>query len=267
MQAIFETDSDTSDFDSAGFDSSMGDNPTRWLRETTQLDIRSTTVRIMAKRITQLVSSERAKAVAIHDYVKSLPFACHGDYFNFRASDVIKWGEGDCYTKGVLFVALLRAVRIPARLRFATLRTDFLRGVIDSTQVTITYALGEVLLAGRWYQTDTYVIDAPLNREVREKLRAEQAQSGYGIHALADQDWNGHDNAHAHYTAHDARSQPLTDWGVAHDLVRFYDDPTRAMLRPSFMVRLKWQLGVGAINRKIEKIRTQAPDMVGSSVA
>lgn len=267
MQPSSVTDLEAADFDSAGFDASLGDNPTRWLRETAQLDIRSTTVRIMAKRITQLVSGERAKAVAVHDYVKSLPFACHGDYFNFRASDVIKRGAGDCYTKGVLFVALLRAVRIPARLRFATLRTDFLRGVVDTTQPTITYVLTEVLLAGIWYQTDTYVVDAPLNREAREKLRTENAQSGYGIHAQADQDWNGFDNAYAHYTTHDPRSLPLTDWGVAHDLVRFYDDPTHAMLRPSFMVRLKWQLGVGAINRRIEKMRLQAAEIVGTSVS
>jgi Transglutaminase-like superfamily len=253
---------------SDGYDasSSLGDNPARWLRETTQLDFRSSTVRILAKRITQLVSGERAKAVAIHDYVKSLPFACHGDYFNFCASDVIKHGTGDDHTKGVLFVALLRAVRMPARLRFVTLPTGFMRGLIDTGQPTMLHAVGEVLLGGRWYQTDTYVVDAPLSREARERLRAENNQIGYGVHAQADQDWNALDDAHTHYTVHDLASMPLADWGVAHDLVRFYDDPTHATLRPNFMARLKWQLGVHAMNRRIEKIRRTTETMVGIPV-
>lgn len=253
-------------FDSAaGFDSSLGDKPSRWLSETAQLDIRSTTVRILAKRITQLVSGERAKAVAIHDFIKTMPFVLQADSTGLRASDVIKQGVGDCHTKGILFVALVRAVHIPARLRFVTLRSGFLRGLIDNRQPTVTHAIGEVLLDGQWYQTDTYVVDAALSREAREKLRSENAQLGYGVHAQADQDWNGLDHAHTHYTTHDPASLPVTDWGVAHDPMRFYSAPTHDALRPSFVARIKWQMEILVINRRIEKLRQNSFDMVGTA--
>jgi hypothetical protein len=259
MQSNSVTDSDIE-----GFEASLGDEPARWLRDTVQIDCLSSTVRILAKRITQLVRGERAQAVAIHDYIKSLPFACHGDYFYFRASDVIKQGSGDCHTKGVLFVALLRAVRIPARLRFVSLPTGFLRGLLDTGQPTITHAMGEVLLGGRWYQTDTYVMDAALSREAREMLRNENALLGYGVHAHADQDWNAFDSAHTHSTPSDPASMPLTDWGVAHDPARFYDDPAHAMLRPSFIARIKWQMGVHLVNHRIEKFRNRADTLMAS---
>jgi transglutaminase-like putative cysteine protease len=265
MQSNSLSDFDSEGFDSKGFASSLGDEPSRWLRDTVQIDSRSTTVRILAKRITQLVSGERAKAVAIHDYIKSLPFACHNDYFYFRASDVIKQGSGDCHTKGALFVALLRAIRIPARLRFVTLPSGFMRGLLDTGQPTITHAIGEVLLGGRWYQTDTYVMDAALSREAREMLRNENALVGYGVHAQGDQDWNAFDNAHTHYTSADPSSSPLSDWGVAHDPALFYDNPAHKLLRPSFIARIKWQVGVHVINHRVEKIRNRADEMVGSA--
>jgi transglutaminase-like putative cysteine protease len=263
MQLSSVNDFEAADFDSAGFDSSLGESPTRWLRETAQLDRRSSTVRIMAKRVTQLVSGERAKAVAIHDYVKSLPFACVGDFLYTRASDVIKLGMGDCHTKAVLFVALLRAIRIPARMRFVSLPAGFMRGLLDLGQPTVTHAIAEVMLAGRWYQTDTYVMDAALSREARELLRTENTLTGYGIHAQGDQDWNAFDDAHTHYTSADPSSLPLTDWGVAHDPFQFYADPAHDMLRPSFVARIKWQMGVHLLNHRVQKIRNFSSGMIG----
>jgi hypothetical protein len=252
------------DFESEeSFDSSLGDSPARWLRGTAQLDIHCSSVRITSTRITQLVRGERAKAVAIHDYVKSLPFGCVGDFLYTRASDVIKLGMGDCHTKGILMVALLRARRIPARLRFVTLPAGFLRGLLDLGQPTVTHAITEVMLAGRWYQTDTYVMDAALSREARELLRAENSNLGYGVHAHADQDWNAFDNGHTHFNASDASSMPLTDWGVSHDPFHFYANPAHDMLRPSFVARIKWQMGVHLLNHRVEKIRNHASEFMG----
>jgi hypothetical protein len=45
-----------------------------WLRETLQLDTSSSNVRILASKLTQLLRSDRSKALALHDYVKSLPW-------------------------------------------------------------------------------------------------------------------------------------------------------------------------------------------------
>jgi Transglutaminase-like superfamily len=228
---------------------------TVWLRETAQLDISSPKVRLWATQLTREVNTDRGKAVAIHDHVKTLPFGCIAQFMHTKASDVIRLGYGDCHTKGLLFVALLRAVRVPARLRFVTLPTRFLKGVIDTGSQTMTHAIAEVYLDTRWYQTDTYVVDAALSREARELLQAENTQQGYGVHLQGDQDWNGFDDAHAQSSAHDASSLPVVDWGVAHDPAHFYADASHAALRHSFTVRMKWMVGAQIVNRKVQQIR------------
>jgi transglutaminase-like putative cysteine protease len=98
---------------------------TVWLRETPQLDISSPKVRLWATQLTRDVNTVRGKAVALHDHVKTLPFGCIAQFTHTKASDVIRIGYGDCHTTGLLFVASLRAAKVPARLRFVTLPTRF----------------------------------------------------------------------------------------------------------------------------------------------
>jgi transglutaminase-like putative cysteine protease len=236
-----------------------------WLGETPQLDFGVSGLRILATRLTQLMHTERSKAVAIHDHVKGLPFACVPDFIHTSASEVLKVGHGDCHTKGLLMVALLRAVAIPARLRFVTLSTRFLSGLIDTGSQTMTHAMTEVLLEGRWYQIDTYVVDSTLSREAREQLFAKQHKLGLGVHAYGDQDWNGLHDAHAQYAESDPDSLPVVDWGVDHDPAHFYADESHAALRRTFGVRMKWVLGAHLVNRKIEQIRRRGDAaLVGS---
>ncbi len=226
-----------------------------WLRATPQLDITAPSIRIQASKLTQLVHNQRDKAVAVHDYVKTLPFACVPDFLRIKASDVLRLGQGDCHTKGLLLVALLRASNVPARLRFVTLPTRFLAGLLASGAHTMTHAVAEVYLDNRWHQTDTYVVDAQLDRQARVLLQAKNLQLGYGIHVQGDQEWNGSCDAHAQYCAADSESLPVVDWGVAHDPAHFYADESHAALRHTFMVRMKWMLGAQIVNRKVDKIR------------
>jgi Transglutaminase-like superfamily len=233
-----------------------------WLRETPQLDFTSPKIRILGTKLTQLHGDARGKAVAVHDYVKSLPFGCIADFNRTKASDVVKLGYGDCHTKGLLFVALLRALGVPSRLRFVTLPTQFLRGLIDTGAETMVHAIGEVYLDNAWYQTDTYVVDQDLSREARELLRLEQRILGYGVHAMGDQNWQGQHNARAQCTPADPDSLPLVDWGVSHDPSSFYAD--EKALKHSLAGRVKWMVGAQLVNRKADQIRQRAYNWVSS---
>lgn len=238
-----------------------------WLRETLQLDTSSPNVRILTSKLTQLLRSDRSKALALHDYVKSLPFACNPDFLHAKASDVIRLGRGDCHTKGLLFVALLRAVKVPARLRFVNLPQGFLDGLLSTGAQTMTHAIAEVHLDNRWLQTDTYVVDEAFNRQARELVLTKGRQMGYGVHVLGDQDWSGFEHALAQITPADPGSLPVVDWGVAHDPAHFYADQEHVALRHSFMVRLKWALGAKIVNRKVEKIRQRSQALGDALVA
>jgi Transglutaminase-like superfamily len=227
----------------------------RWLMPTEQLDIETSKLRILAERLTQLQSSERLRAIAIHDFVQRMPFGCVPEFLSIQASDVIRIGHGDCHTKGILFVALLRAAGIAARLRFVTLPTRFLSGLIDTGVATMTHAVGEAYIAGKWLQVDTYVVDMDLGNAARTKLRNGSRAMGYGVHLHAHTHWNAIEDAHGQFTALDPNSLPVVDWGVDDDVRSFYADEDHAALRHTFGLRVKWMLGAQLVNRKVAQIR------------
>ena len=209
-------------------------------------------------QLTQLAETDVLKAVLIHDYVKSLPFGCVAGFDHVPAGTVLRSGRGDCHTKGTLFVALLRCAGVPARLRFVTLSSAFLHGIIETPGTTITHAIGEVYLQDRWVQTDTYVADALLEANACMLLERQGRRMGYGIHADGCQGWDGLAHAHGQYTEMDPASLPVHEWGVAHDPEHFYsnqDHPSRNMGR---LTRAKWMLAAGLVNRRTQQVRQSA---------
>ncbi|MDO8756294.1 MAG: hypothetical protein Q7J71_02570 [Polaromonas sp.] len=54
--------------------SSLTDQPQDWLCSTRLLDLDDPKLRLQAMRITQLATTPTQKAVALHDFVKSLHF-------------------------------------------------------------------------------------------------------------------------------------------------------------------------------------------------
>ncbi len=241
--------------------SSLTDHPRDWVGATRLLDLDDPKLRIQAMRITQLATSEIQKAILIHDYIKSLPFGCVAGFDHVQAAAVLKAGRGDCHTKGTLFVAMLRSVGVPARLRFVTLSSAFLKGIIDGAQNTITHAIGEVYLEGQWVQTDTYVTDSLLEARAAQLLEEQGGRLGYGIHLKGNHFWDGVHAAHAQYSGSDPDSCPLHDWGVAHDPEHFYSNKAHEDLQLGWLTRVKWMLAAALINRRVEQIRTQSGPM------
>jgi hypothetical protein len=228
----------------------------RWLRATEQLDIKSTKLRTRMLGLTQLLAGEQEKAVVLHDFVKSLPFACVADYSQLKASDVLKLGAGDCFTKVMLFVALLRAAGIPARLRFVSLPVHFLRGIVEPEEATIMHAMTEVYLNERWLVTDSYVPDLPLQLAACERLTRENRPMGYGVHLHGAMYWSGKSDASAQCSTQDESSLPTVDWGVADDPLSFYADSSHSQLRRNFATRLKWRLAAPLVNKRVAALRS-----------
>lgn len=230
----------------------------RWMRNTEQLDIQSTKLRTRMMAITQLLPTSQEKAVAIHDYVKSLPFGCVADYSQLKAVDVLKLGHGDCFTKGLLMVALLRAASIPARLRFVSLPVHFLRGIVDAEESTIMHAMAEVYLDHGWLVTDSYVPDLALQQAAQTRLVKEKRSLGYGVHLRGDAYWGGKRDASAQCHETDPSSLPTVDWGVADDPMSFYANPSHSELRRNFATRLKWRLAAPLVNKRVASLRKAA---------
>jgi Transglutaminase-like superfamily len=233
----------------------MGEARLRWLRGTRQLDVMAPKLRTQTLSLTQLLHSDREKAVALHNFVQNLPFGCVADYSELTADGVLKQGSGDCFTKGLLFVAMLRCAGIPARLRFVSLPVHFLRGIIEPEEASIMHAMTEMLIDNRWLVTDTYVPDPVLFSAASKKLGAENRVLGYGIHVAGTQVWHALKDASAQCVVSDPSSLPVVDWGVSHDPETFYADPSHTKLRRSFASRVKWRLASPMVNKRVAALR------------
>jgi hypothetical protein len=229
--------------------------PSLWLGSTRLLDLDDPKLRIQSISLTQLCDTDTQKVVAIHQFIKAMPFGCVAGFDHVPAAAVLRSGHGDCHTKGTLFVALLRCVGLPARLHFVTLSSAFLYGIITPPQNRLIHAIGEVYLNGRWIQTDTYVADSELESSA-EKLLLEQGRKlGYGIHLNGARQWDAINHAHAQSAASDEASLPIEDWGVAHDPEQFYTSDKHPSLHRSWLTRAKWMLAAGLVNRRTQQVR------------
>src|SRR6476661_2116885 len=135
------------------------DAPGRWLASTPLLDLEDPRLAIRATSLTQLASSDRAKALAIYGFVKRMPYRRPFKMSHRRAREVLDSGWGDGPDKATLMVALLRSVGVPARLRMVRMDGRIMRGLVDRLDA-ISWPFVEVWLDDRWIRTDTYIFDA-----------------------------------------------------------------------------------------------------------
>ena len=234
------------------------DSPQRWLVNTPLLDIQHPKIRLLALRLTQLQQGERNKALACFHYVRGLPFACLPDGNSVSALTVLRRGKGDCHTKSTLLVALMRAIHIPSRLRFVTLRADFLRGVIDLGALPIEHCCVETLIDGRWVAVDSHVMDPLLARAALARLNEENRDLGYGMHRRGATDWDGEQQAFAPFVADDSASLPVHDWGPFDDPYQFYNQVPEQRERLGIRGRLTWMVGARLVNRRVKNLRETA---------
>ena len=229
--------------------------PSHWLGSTRLLDLDDPKLRIQAMSLTQLSDTDTQKVMAIHEFIKAMPFGCVAGFDHVAAAAVLRTGYGDCHTKGTLFVALLRCVGLPARLRFVTLSSAFLYGIISPPKSTVVHAIGEVYLDGRWVRTDTYVTDAELEHNAEKLLLDQGRKLGYGIHLDGARQWDAFNHAYGQSAASDEASLPVQDWGVAHDPEQFYSSADHPSLRIGWIARAKWMLAAGLVNRRTQQVR------------
>jgi transglutaminase-like putative cysteine protease len=257
--------SSASDMDQpSGFDISSGgltaahsldDDPERWLINTPLLQFDRPKVRLLATRLTQLQATPRQKAMACFAHLRSLPFGAIADSVGTSSLSVLKYGMGDCHTKSTLMVALLRSSGIPARMRFVSLKPDFLHGIIDNGTQPFEHAMTEVLLDGRWLAVDSYVVDLRLAVAARSRLHREGRKLGYGMHVDGQMSWDGQSHSFGQFNHAHPPSMPLHDWGAFDDPYQFYSSVPYVKHRLDWSTRLKWMVGAKMVNREVASLR------------
>ena len=202
------------------------ESPEHYLGSSALLDLQDPKLRLRAHSLTQLCKSDREKAMAVHTYVKRIPFERPFRLRLRTAREVMDANRGNASDKAALLVGLLRRSRIPARIRFVELRGEILRGLTSS----ITKAprpVAEIWLGGRWVRTDTYIFDVPYMAAARQRLKDHDWEWGYGIHRNGQSVWNGTDDAFLGGYPTEEDPMVLQTMGV-------YDDPLQFVRSDAF---------------------------------
>lgn len=200
----------------------------------------------------------RARAVASHDWVRDqIPFGWTGAFWRSSADELLSLRRGYCVTKSSLWVALLRTMGIPARLRFVALDAQVLHGLV-APGAWLDHAYVELWLEGQWLGVDSHVVDAPLFAAAQARLRQEERDMGYGVAAQGSCQFNGHASAYSQCVG-GAEAGPWVarDFGHFEDASDFYRralEPFNGGLLPSLYFSL---LGSG-VQARLEALRRQS---------
>lgn len=162
------------------------------LTGTALIDISHKTIIQKADDLVNGLSDNGDRARAIHRFVRDrIAFGFVGAPWNIRASDVLHDRIGYSMTKTSLFVALVRAAGIPARIVFTDIGSEIFTGFLEPGTPLVDHCYAELWLNDRWLSIDSHIVDAPLFQAAQAQLQKEGRTLGYGVHVDGTINWDG----------------------------------------------------------------------------
>jgi len=181
-------------------------------------------VREVAEQITNGLSTESEKAVALHDYVRDNIKFGFNRYFDLSTPDhTLELGIGHCNPQGELMTALLRAADLESYMHFVVLPKAALKGAVSPNRywlipTELSHCYTEVRVEGTWCNIDSYILDSPFLKAARAKLSEEGRTSGYGTHVKSTNQWDGKCDAFSQFD----KDMMLEDHGRVDNLDTYY---------------------------------------------
>lgn len=231
--------------------------PGDYLGSSALLTLHDSRLRLRARSLTQLCATDREKAMAIHNYVKKMPFERPFKFRPHSAREVLDAGRGDATGKAALLVALLRLSRIPARIRYVELRGEILRGLTSSVS-SVPRPVVEIWLASRWVRTDTYIFDVAYMASARQRLKDLDWEWGYGIHRNGQSVWNGTDDAFLGGYATEIDPMVVQTLGLYDDPLQFFDSDYFRHKYPPLWRALHWSMLAMGMHSAVNKLRGES---------
>ena len=124
---------------------------------------------------------------AIYLYVRDEILFGYNIDDSISASKVLSDGYGQCNTKGTLFMALLRACKIPCRVHGFTIDKQLQKGamtgiVYKNAPQNVFHSWVEVYLDDTWYELEAFILDKEyLNKLQKINSQCSGAFCGYGV--------------------------------------------------------------------------------------
>lgn len=230
------------------------DDPRRWLGSTPLLDLEDPKLRLRVRALTQLSKTEREKALALYAFVKRIPFAKPFKMRLHTAREVLEAGRGDAPDKVTLLVAMLRLARLPARIRYVSLRGEILRGLTTGVSQAARPVL-EVWVQGQWLRTDTYIFDAAYMAAARQRLKDQGWEWGYGIHVGGAMLWDALSSAYVGGFPTEQDPMVVEDLGLYADPLAFVSSRAYRENHPRLARAVHWNVLAPGMERAIRDLR------------
>lgn len=228
------------------------------LAPTPLLDFRDPTIQdLIASRGWQGLP-ERQRIHAIYGFIRDeIPFGYNEDDA-LPASRILSDGYGQCNTKGVLFMALLRAVGVPCRFHAFTIHKALQRGAISGIWYRIApkeiiHSWVEVYHDGAWMNLEGLILDRPYLRSVQAMFSDRKGGfCGYGIATDCFEapavEWSGGDT----YIQKEGIEQ---DFGLFPDPDAFFRTHKQSL---GFIKKVVFRhITRYSMNRRVERIRNR----------
>jgi Transglutaminase-like superfamily len=160
---------------------------TSYLEATALVDYNHPSIQKLIKERSWNEAKEYDKIRDIYDYVRNqIKFGYNrGD--DISASEVLADGYGQCNTKSILLMALLRGVGIPCRIHGFYIDKKMQKGALTGIIYTfaprnIVHAWTEVHFQGKWMALEGVIIDDTYLQQVKDRLCSYNGgHIGYGI--------------------------------------------------------------------------------------
>lgn len=206
-------------------------------------------------------TTERERAIVLHDYVRDNVKFGFNKYFDATPPDyTLSCRHGHCNPKSRLMVALFRAAGLECFQHFVVIPKDILKGAIPPSRywmipAQLSHSYVEVKVEGKWYAIDSFIVDTPLLKGAQTRLARENRPFGYGVRTDSINVWDGQSDALSQFD----RSMMIEDHGRIDDLEAYFQDKRYRHvvfgIRFNTMFQFMGETGVAPMNVHIDKIR------------
>ncbi len=195
-----------------------------------------------AQNLTNEVSSDKEKAIAIFNYIRDDVEFFMDPYFE-TASNTLKAVKGFCASKANLQVALLRAVNIPARYHIFHVKKELMKPFMPNWLLKFFpdnidhHPTCECYLNEKWIACDA-TFDKKLIEGAKKKENLNQE-------AFPQIDWDGENNLNTLYP------WKVAEEGYFASLDEFWRATIKRCYSPKFMMKILLPFG----NKYMKKVR------------
>jgi hypothetical protein len=228
----------------------------RYLMETSILDFSNRQIQALIDENRWRDLDEFNRIKEVYNYVRDEILFGYNVDDSISASKVLSDGYGQCNTKGTLFMALLRAVKIPCRVHGFTIYKELQKGamtgwIYKNAPRNVLHSWVEVFYDNTWYELEGFILDKTYLEKLQKINKdCEGAFCGYGV-AVKDFrnpviDWDGNNT----YIQSEGINQ---DFGVYDSPDELFGEHRQELSR--VMAFLYRNVGRHWMNRNVRDIR------------